>query len=174
MPPLTPWALLLLFFSRKIWGSRSCSLASLGLNSEPCCCLILALGQLNMTAIQKRAALLLFIHESSFSGSSPLYLDNISDKGAGAPIICLLMLAKSAHICCCTSRCTGGRGAHCDMPAASLHPRSQDNSPGSHVPAPAGIATLAANLQSRTGELCFSGKQAHRAEDGQPDASPHA
>lgn len=119
----TPWAFLLLFFSRKIWGSRPCSLASLGLNSEPCCCLTLALGQMNMAAIQERAALLFFIHESSFSGSSPLYCDNALDKGAGTSIIHLLMLAKSAHTCCCTSRCTGGHGAYCDLPAVPLHPR---------------------------------------------------
>lgn len=111
-------------------------LASLGLNSEPCCCLTLVLGQMKVAAIQKRATVLLFINEFSFSGSSPLYFDNTLDKRAGISIINLLTVAKSAHIRCWTSWCTEGHGVHCDLPAPPLHPHSQDYSSGSHTPAP--------------------------------------
>lgn len=87
-----------------------------------------------------------------------------SGKGSGTSIAHLLTLAKSAHVSCCTSRCTGGHGAHCDLPAAPLLPRSRDNPSGSHVPVPGGIASLSANTQSPTGQLCFLGKPAHRGQ----------
>lgn len=157
---MSPWDVSLLFCS-KTWISRPCSLASAEVNPEPCS-LSLVLGQMNTADTQKRATLLLFIHESSCSGSSPPYFDNASDKGAGTSIIHLLTLVKSAHICCCTSRSTGERGAHCDLPAAPLHPHSQGTSPASRVLVP--TATFAANIQSPTGQLCFSGKPAHRAK----------
>lgn len=77
----------------------------------------------------------------SCSSSVTLPLLTLHKEG-GISITHLLKLPQAAHTCCCTFRGTGG---HCDLPAAPLHPHSQD----SPIWEPhAGITSLAARTQS--------------------------